>query len=415
MLIIVNSAGASRPEGTILEKTNPETKSVVMVEAAKDYGSTQIESAVQRSFAALDRRGLTVRPGSRVFVKINTLSPRRNPESAVNTHPAVLREVLRCLLDRRAKPVVGDDVNAGREDPFRIPGQRAVCRELGVKLVNLRKEGFREIPIDGRRLRSVFISRPVLEADLVINVPKLKTHSLTGLTCAVKNMYGVMPAGERLRIHRLFPMNEPFCEALVDIFAAVRPQFQICDAVIAMEGEGPSGGRPRPLGCILAGPDAVALDAVASHLIGIRPLDVATTRIAHERGLGQGDLARIETSGVPLEGLRMADFKHSVVAFSFLRTRLPSSLYAWVQGRLVMTPEIDPSRCSLCRDCIRICPQRTIMERDDKAWIDLSRCIHCLCCHEVCPSKAIRLKRTRFGVLLQAAGAAWERASRLLR
>ncbi len=390
-------------------------KAFVMVEPAKDYGSTRIESAVRSCFGSLGRWGLTVRPRSRVFVKINALSSRRNPESAVNTHPAVLREVLRCLLELDANPLVGDDVNAGREDPFLIPGQRAVCRELGVRLVNLREAGFREIKIEGRRLQSVFVSRPVLEADFIINVPKLKTHSLTGLTCAVKNMYGVLPAGERLRLHRLFPMNEPFCEVLVDIFAAVKPHFQICDAVTAMEGEGPSGGHPRAVGCILAGRDAFALDAVASHLTGIRPLDVATTRIGHERGLGQGDLDRIETSGVSIEELRVPDFKHSIVAFSFLRRRLPSSLYAWVQGELVMTPEVDPSLCILCRDCMAICPQRTIHERDEKAWVDPSRCIHCLCCHEACQARAIRLRRTRFGALMEGVASAWRIVARLRR
>lgn len=390
-------------------------KSWVMLEPAQNYDPALVEKAVRVVFASLDRNGAEIRTGSSAFIKVNNISSRRLPDSAVNTHPAVVREVLRNLLERGLLPVVGDDVNAGCEDPFHASGLRAVCRELGVKLVNLREEGFREVRIDGRRLPSLFVSRLVLEADLIVNIPKLKTHSLTGLTCAVKNMYGVLPAGERLRLHKLFPMNEPFCEALVDVFAAAKPHLTICDAIVAMEGEGPSGGHPRTVGCILAGTDAIAVDSVASRLIGIEALDVATNRIAQERGLGQADPARIEIRGGPLERFCVPDFKHSIVAFSFLRTRFPSFIYAWVQSQLVLTPEVSPLRCSFCRECFGICPQRTIFEREKKAWVDVRACIHCLCCHEVCPSQAIRLKKTRMGGLMVILAEAWGRLSRLLK
>ena len=383
---------------------------VVALEPAASYDQALIERAVSAAFSAIDPDGAVIGRGTKVFVKVNNLSSRSDPSSAVNTHPAVLREVLRLLLERGASPVAGDDVNTRREDPFQTPGLRSVCRELAVKLVNLREEGFREIK-GGGRLPSLFVSRLALEADVILNVPKLKTHSLTGLTCAVKNMFGVLPAGERLRLHAAYPMNEPFCEALVDIFAAVRPRLTICDAIVAMEGEGPSGGRPRPVGAILASRDAIALDAAAARLVGIEPFAVATTRIGHERGLGQADLGRVAFAGAPPDRLRVPDFRHSVVAFSILRKRLPSSLYAWVQGQLVMTPEVDRSRCTFCRDCLAICPRRAVQERAGRAWVDASACIHCLCCHEVCPSRAIRLKKTRFGSLSQALAGAWRMMS----
>jgi uncharacterized protein (DUF362 family)/ferredoxin len=384
---------------------------LIALEPAPSYDPALVERAVGAAFKAVERDGALIRPGAKVFVKVNNLSSRRDPSSAVNTHPAVLRAVLRLLLERGAAPVVGDDVNAGREDPFRAPGLRAVCDELAVKLVNLREAGFREVRCEGRRLRSLFVARAALEADVILNVPKLKTHSLTGLTCAVKNMFGVIPAGERHRLHGLFPLNDPFCEALVDIFAAVRPFVTICDAVVAMEGEGPSGGRPRSVGAILASRDAIALDAAAASLVGIEPLAVATTRIGHERGLGRADLEGVAFSGAQPGAFRIPDFKHSALAFSFLRKRLPASLYAWVQGQLVLTPKVVRSRCTFCGDCLAICPPRAVHERAGTAWVDAGACIHCLCCHEACPSLAIRLRRTRFGRLAHALAGAWARVS----
>jgi len=185
------------------------------------YDPEALSGAVRRSLELLGGTGVFLNSGAKVFVKINHLSPHAPPERAISTHPAFLREVLRVLLENGAVVTVGDDVNFGQREEFLVTGFREVCAELGVRLVNLRETGFVEVPVGGVLLDSVYVARPVLEADLVLNLPKLKTHSFTLFTGAVKNLYGVIPCGSRLDGHRRFVRNDVFSRMLVDVFSVV--------------------------------------------------------------------------------------------------------------------------------------------------------------------------------------------------
>lgn len=387
----------------------------VAVVRCASYESGALSSAVLRSLELAGGWRFFPKPGGKVFVKVNHLSPHAPPERAVCTHPMFVREVLRVLLERDFRVTVGDDVNFGRGDEFRTTGFRQMCAELRVPLVNLRESGFAEVPLRGELLTSVFIARPVLEADLVLNLPKLKTHSFTIFTGAVKNMYGVVPCGQRLEGHRRFPGRDSFSRMLVDIFSAVRRQFTLMDAVVGMDGEGPSAGYPKKVGLIISGADGVAVDAVASRATGHDPLQVPTTTRAQARGLGVGDLRSIEVVGEKMEDVEVKDFRRSWAATGLFSRRLPSALYAYVNGRLVLTPEVVPDKCSGCLDCLRICPAGTIGLVRQKARIDEAGCIHCLCCHEVCLQRSIRLKQRPLGRLLRSGSRLHEGMRGLLR
>ncbi|MBN2408469.1 MAG: DUF362 domain-containing protein [Candidatus Aminicenantes bacterium] len=378
------------------------------------YEAGPLAQAVRRSLDLLGGLDSLLAPGMNVFVKINHLSPQASPERAICTHPLFAREVLRLLLDRGIFPTVGDDVNFGPGDEFLTTGFRSVCKGLGVPLVNLRERGFVKVSLDGTILKSVFIARPVLEADAVINLPKLKTHSFTAFTGAVKNMYGIIPSGLRLEYHRRFPRNDVFSQMLVDVFSAAPPSLNIMDAVVAMEGEGPSSGIPRRLGLVIAGRDGVAVDAAASRIVGTDPFQVFTTSFAAARGIGVGDLERIDIRGERIRSVEARDFRPSAIATGIFRRRLPSFLYATVSGQLVLTPEIVPQKCQACLECIRICPARTIREVKGKAWIDKSECIHCLCCHEVCIHRSIRLRQRPVGRLVRGAERLFKKAKTLV-
>ncbi len=156
--------------------------------------------------------------------------------------------------------------------------------------------GFVEKPCNGKLLKNVYISKIVDEADVVINLPKFKTHSLTTFTGGIKNLYGVVPDGLRRRFHRDYLRPEDFCQMLVDVYSITQPELTIIDGIMAMEGEGPGSGKMRNLGLILAGKDTTAVDAVASRIIGLKPEDVLTTRYAGERGLGISDLRKSKSS-----------------------------------------------------------------------------------------------------------------------
>ncbi|MFZ2055433.1 MAG: DUF362 domain-containing protein [Candidatus Aminicenantales bacterium] len=394
---------------------NATQRSRVAVVGCASYEAEPLSRAVRKSLDLLGSLSSFLTRGMNVFVKINHLASQAPPERAICTHPLFVREVLRLLLDHGGRAMVGDDVNFGRGDEFLTTGFRRVCEELGVPLVNLRETGFVEVSLRGAVLKSVFIARPVLEADAVLNLPKLKTHSFTAFTGAVKNMYGVIPYGLRLEYHRRFPRNDIFSRMLVDVFSAAPPRLTIMDAVVGMEGEGPSSGVPRKIGLIIAGRDAVAVDAVAARVAGYHPSAVFTTSAANARGLGVGDLQGIDILGEKIQNAEVKDFRPSSLATGMFSRWLPSFMYAYVSGQLILTPEIIPGKCNACLECIAICPAKTIRKVRGKARVDKTGCIHCLCCHEVCIHRSIRLRQRPVGRIIRSADRLHKKVKKLLR
>ncbi len=166
---------------------------------------------------------------------------------------------------------------------------------------------------------------------------------------------------------------------------------------MAMEGAGPAGGAPRSVGLVLAGRDAVAVDAVAQDLVGFRREDVETTACAGRRGLGRADLGAIEIAGETIEAARVKRFRKAAFPVGLLKRRLPASLYAYISGELILSPEVVPAACTGCEECVRACPRRAVVMERGLARIMGEPCIRCLCCHEVCRAGAIRLRQRPVG------------------
>lgn len=376
-------------------------KAKVSLVRLKDYEKDDVYRALKKSLDLLGGLESIIKPHSKVFVKINHLSPPSPPERAIVTHPAFTREVLRLLKELNVKITVGDDIQSKEKDGFMISGYRKICKELDIPLVNLKEIGFQEVPCQGQILKKLYIAPPLLESDYILNLPKLKTHSFTVFTGAIKNMYGIIPYGLRLKYHHQYPRVEIFSQMLVDIFSCVPPHLNIMDAVVAMEGEGPSAGNPINVGLVIASKDAVALDAVASKIAGFNPLDIYTTLDAHQRDLGTGKIEDIEIVGEKIRYVEVRNFRHSAIAIGLLRKKIPAFLHAFIQEQLTLTPKIIRDKCTECMECINICPRNAAKLDNDKAWIDKSLCIHCMCCHEVCHFQAIRLKQKPVGHLIR--------------
>lgn len=377
----------------------------VAVVRCPSYEDGPLRDAVAGSLGLIGGLKACLGAGRRVFVKINHLSPGSPPERAIVTHPLFTRHVLELLKDHGADITVGDDIRSGPDDGFAVSGYAEMCRRMGVRLINLKTAGFQEVPCPpGGVLKSVHISAAVLDADAVVDLPKLKTHSFTAFTGAVKNMFGVIPCGSRLQLHRRFPGNEAFSRMLVDIFACVPPRLTLMDAVVAMEGPGPSAGAPRAVGLVLAGRDAVAVDAVAQDIVGFGPEDVATTVLAAGRGLGTSDLGSIETVGERIADIRVKRFRKASLPVGLLKRKLPAFLYAYISGELVPTPEVVPAACTGCGECHDICPPGAVVMDEGRARIIEGACIRCLCCHEACRADAIRLRLRPIGRVLRAVG-----------
>lgn len=380
----------------------PVKKAKVSIVKADNYDYVKVYEAIDKCLKLIGGLNGVIKPGDKVFLKINHLSPPSPPERGIVTHPVFLQAVLDLMKMSGANITVGDDIDSDIGDGFSISGIRQVCQKSGVRLINLREEGFLETTCDGLRLDKVYISKIALDADVIINLPKFKTHSLTVFTGGIKNMYGTIPKGQRTRFHYDYMRIEDFSQMLTDVFSAVKPHLTIMDAIMAMEGEGPGNGSLRNLGVVLASHDTVALDAVATKIIGLNPMDVLTTRYAFERGLGIGDLPDIDLVGESIDNVAVSDYKFPAAYASVVVNHVPAFLAKFLLDQVVVRPRVIKLLCTGCLECERVCPKNAISRVDKKVSINQDNCIHCMCCHEVCRFNAIVPRRRLIGNLVSA-------------
>jgi uncharacterized protein (DUF362 family)/Pyruvate/2-oxoacid:ferredoxin oxidoreductase delta subunit len=367
-----------------------ELLSTVALVRAESYERDRVDQAVADAVGRLGGWGRYVCPGMTVLLKPNMLSPR-HPDQAVTTHPQVVAAVARQVRACGARVLVGDSPSAVKWDIERVwreTGLWQASREEGFELVNFEAAGSRAVAIDTRVFH---IARPVLEADLVINVPKLKTHTLTLLSGALKNMYGSIPGFRKALWHKDAPRPRDFSQVIVDVFSAVQPQLTIMDAVVAMQGDGPSAGRPYRLGLVLASTDAVAVDTVACRLIGLRPEKVHMIRLAAEAGLGMGHSEAIEVVGEAVRPVRKGTFRLPSNAIMEL---LPPVLVNLAGPLFWMRPKVDAARCTGCQKCIEACPVGALSVDGAMPRINHHVCVTCWCCHETCPEQAVGIEKS---------------------
>jgi uncharacterized protein (DUF362 family)/NAD-dependent dihydropyrimidine dehydrogenase PreA subunit len=336
--------------------------------------------------------------GKRVLVKPNCLTAAP-PERGVTTHPSVVSALVAGLKRRGAKVWVGDNPGAREygsgEHCFRVSG---LLEAAGEAFVDLGRANV-TVELSSRFMKKVVVSRHVMDADFVISVPKLKTHCLTLLTGGVKNMYGILAGGEKARLHYVARRKAAFSEALIDVYSIRPPDMAVMDAVVAMEGDGPSHGILRPVGRILASDNAVALDAAAARVMGVSPGKVGHLAVAEGRGLGPLEGSGMEVCGdiSPVAGFAMP---------STFRLGFMTLLSNWVVFNLLHRSriQVNSEKCSGCGECQAACPAAAIEETGGVYRIDAERCHQCFCCYELCPAGAVKV--------LGALGALQQRADK---
>jgi uncharacterized protein (DUF362 family)/Pyruvate/2-oxoacid:ferredoxin oxidoreductase delta subunit len=363
------------------------TRKTVSIVKCAGYAKEEIRSALERLLEPFGGIGAFVKPGQRVLLKPNLLSAK-DPLRAVTTHPNLVEAVAEEVRNAGAVPFAGDSPGGAIRGIKRIwanTGMEEMAKRAGLELVNFEASGSKGIEF-GRY--TFYISKPVLDADVIINLPKLKTHSLTLLTCAVKNMFGVMPGFRKGEQHKRYPKPREFADMLVHLYKLVTPSLNIVDAVLAMEGNGPSSGSPRQLGILMAGEDGVAVDAVAARMVGFPEGFIDTTRIAAEMGLGEGRIENLscigDAAGIAVEGF--------VLPSNRIQKLVPRPLARIIAPLVWVKPLIMPTKCTGCGFCAESCPVQTINKDGAVYKIDDKRCIKCLCCHELCPESSIEIK-----------------------
>ena len=353
-------------------------KSRVLIRAA-EYDSS-MDKVVEEAF---DSFKIDV-AGKKVLVKPNLLSARA-PGKGVTTHPSVVAAVIKSLEKRRAAGiVVGDNSGmTGYGENERVAAKTGILDVAGKYYRNLGQK-----PVKAR-LHNPFapeaaVSGEIFECDVLVSLPRLKTHSLTTITCAVKNSYGFLLGAEKARLHRVSKGAAAFAKTVVDVWALRRPDLVICDAVTAMQGNGPSSRDIVHYGYVLASDDSVALDSVASRIMGLAPADVLTTAEAARRGLGKMLPADIEIDGAlcPIEGFKLPS--------NFARGGIVNFLSRFAGSLVVSCPHPDTNVCLRCGLCIEHCPVQAVA-LSPYPTVDHGKCIRCYCCLEFCPHDAMKL------------------------
>ncbi len=385
-------------------------KRVFMAEC-RDYNQKNVETAVHRALEGLgwfqDR---DVR-GRKVLIKANLLSANK-ADRAVTTHPEVVAALARIFVNAGAEVIIADSPagpynrNTMRK-VYHVCGMEKVSRETRAKLNFDMSYRHLKYP-QGKYSKGFEIIAPVLEADLIINVAKLKTHGLTYYTGAVKNLFGTIPGLEKARFHSRFPDRYKFSGVLVDLCELVKPDISFMDGVIGMEGAGPSGGKAKHVGVIGASINPHALDLAMSDLVSLPLRKIPMLTEAIQRGLVPEDAGQLEYLGdapnkfkTTFQPAIEGHSRGNPVLFLLERYLLPKSWKESLSNMRSPWPKIL-DHCIACGKCADICP-RQIIEIHQKAEPDYSGCIRCYCCHEVCPVQAIDLvKKSKLGAKGQA-------------
>lgn len=361
----------------------------IALSACADYRAEAVQAAVEKLMADLGGMAAWVRPGQSVLLKPNLLSAR-SPERLVTTHPEVVRALIRLVKKSGGHPSVADSSCSAIqiEKVWEKTGFAAMCAEESVPLLNLEKAGSVQFENAGVVYS---IAKPVLEAALVINVPKLKAHMLTTLTNGVKNIFGTLPGFQKAMMHKQYPTPRQFCVLLADLYARVKPGLTVSDAIVAMEGNGPSGGDGVALGFVAGSADGVALDAAMCHILNISLDTVPYLGLLQKAGIGTTDWDRIEIVGNVTLPLKLSFRVPMAAAFM---NRIPVWLVRALAPYIWIRPSFN-ANCIRCGLCVKACPVRALrLEGGATPILTPSLCIGCCCCHEICPRRAVDMKQS---------------------
>jgi uncharacterized protein (DUF362 family)/Pyruvate/2-oxoacid:ferredoxin oxidoreductase delta subunit len=338
--------------------------------------------------------------GENIVLKVNLLREAR-PEAAVSTHPSLVVAVARLTKEEGAIPIIADSPGGGYrynaktlDKIYRTCGMHQAARQAGIE-VNWDTTARPVSCAEGQLTKHFDVITPVYEAQAVFNLCKMKTHVFTGMTGAVKNLFGVIPGLTKPGYHAKLNDVQRFAGMLLDLAGYVSPRLTIMDAVVAMEGDGPGAGDPRPVGLLLGSTNPLALDVVAGEVMNLDRTRNPILVEAERRALKPTRIEDIDIIGAKLADVRVPDFKQPRTSAG----RFGLDPAPWYQRMIepmfknafTVRPRVMWHRCIACGTCIEGCPVEAISFVKERAFIDDDKCIRCYCCHEVCPEEAIGL------------------------
>lgn len=381
------------PESKYYSPSDP-----VSVVALDGYDLESARAALEALLAPIG--GLSsISRGACVVIKANLVSAMK-PEEAATTHPVLLSALTDMLVEHGCEVIIGDSPGGLYNAAFlgrvyRVTGLHDT-ESHGAKL----NDDFGQSETvfeEGKVLKSFTYTSYLDRADFIINFCKLKSHGMMGMSCAAKNLFGTIPGIIKPEYHFRFPKYDDFADMIVDLDEYFHPTLSIADAVIGMEGNGPTAGTPKKIGCLLASHSPHNLDLAAAKILGFEREELPILEAAYRRGLVPATAEELQVVG-NLGDLVLSDFERVVERRSLQFAgdgksgpkRLLSKMAAWV---LETRPVLKKEMCVGCGVCRDVCPAKAIVIKDKKPKIDRSACIRCFCCQEFCPKSAMKVHR----------------------
>jgi uncharacterized protein (DUF362 family)/NAD-dependent dihydropyrimidine dehydrogenase PreA subunit len=318
-------------------------------------------------------------PTTEVLIKPNLLGGF-SPDDHVTSHPTLIRALVSYCISHHLPVTVGDNPAGGHDITGKA--QKAGLYQAAQGHFSLLTEG-REVPVESVCGSTLVVSEKVLSTPYVLNVPKFKTHLQTIITGAIKNMFGILPGEEKSMIHARARSLTAFSRALVDVYSIRPPDLSIMDAVVGMEGNGPSTGNLRNIGKVLASDNGVELDAVMAHMMGLDPQNIPMLSYAQEKGLGEISLRSIDIRG---DLTQIPHFSVPSTSLVSIITPVSSRYYDF----LAVKPHLNKEMCTQCAECVEKCPV-SAMTMQEYPVIDRNECVSCFCCVELCEQKAMEV------------------------
>ena len=374
----------------------------ISIASCSSYEPALCRAALEQTIAAV--HGLDwVKPGMRVGIKANLVAAMK-PESAATTHPALLRALADLLRERGAEPIIGDSPGGLYTAIYVNRIYHAAGMDTTGATLNS-DFGTREVTLPEARIaKTATVTEWLLQCDGVINFCKLKSHGMMGMSGAAKNLFGTIPGTMKPEYHFRYPKPEDFAGMLVDLDEFWKPQLNLVDAVLCMEGNGPTAGTPKHLGCVLAGQNPHKLDLLCAKLIGLDPNTVPTLCEARSRGLIP---ERVEDLSVDGDWRRFVSLDFAVISersglqFQNTMKGKRGQLFSrFVERSIAARPGVEKEACIGCAKCRNVCPAKAITMRRGKPTIDRGKCIRCFCCQEFCPKGAMKVRRPPLARLL---------------
>lgn len=382
-------------------KSNEITKEKVALLKCKEYDPIEIERIIRHGFEILggDSYVRSIIPeNSSVLLKPNMVSIE-NAGSIAVTNYLFFEGVIRVIRDYTSNISFGDSPGFG--DPLHAAnkcGLMDVAKKYNVKFCDFRDTVHVTLS-DSLLCKSWNVARGPYEADVLITLPRLKTHAMAYFTGAVKNQFGCISGTKKLEWHTRMPDANNFCKMLLDLNTVVKTSYAIMDGIVAMQGNGPTNGEPYKLNSILMGKSVTAVDSVAVRLIGYKKvLDIPYLKEAYDSNWGKVLPDDIDIIGEKIDDLIADGFKLCRKGGNFYFKNPRAT--AFLKSLFAPNPYLNKEECIGCSRCESICPKRPdvikMVTKNNKrypSW-NMDKCIRCFCCQELCPKGAIKVKNT---------------------